>query len=322
MPLLPVAGGPAPLGGWILGFDVGGTKTVAVAGDAEGRIRDRVEFASRPERGFDSMWGDMVAAGRTLIERHGGPRGVGVSIGGPLDSARGVVLSPPNLPGWDQVPLKELLETEFDRPAEVEHDAKACALAEWMFGAAHGRRHVIFLTFGTGLGAGLILDGRLYRGASDTSGEVGHWRIAPEGPLIYGKRGSWEGFSSGAGIAALAREMEADACAPTDTAADVLRRARDGDPAASRVVDLAARRLGEGLALLVDLLNPEMIVLGSLAVRAGDLILPTAREVMAREALPEAAAACQVVPAALGDRIGDVAAICPVIYRWDGGRLA
>jgi glucokinase len=300
---------------WVLGFDIGGTKTAALAGNLDGQILDRIAFASQPERGFDPMWDDIVAAGRGLIGRHGLPESIGVSIGGPLDAVTGIIYSPPNLPGWDKTPLKQMLEHEFGVPAEVEHDAKACALAEWLFGAARGKRNVVFLTFGTGLGAGLILDGRLYRGASDVAGEVGHWRMAPDGPLVYGKRGSWEGFSSGSGIAALARAMGTDVFPPDVSAADVVERARAGDVAALEVVERASGRLGEGLALLVDLLNPEMIVLGSLAVRAGDLILPIARRVMWEEALPQGVAACEVVPAALGDQIGDVAALCPVVYR-------
>ena len=190
--------------GWILGFDVGGTKTAALAGTVSGDILDREEFASRPERGFTPMWRNLTRTGKTMVARHGLPSGIGVSIGGPLDSDRGIIYSPPNLPGWDSIPLKAMLEDDFGVEAEVEHDAKACALAEWLFGAARGKRNVVFLTFGTGLGAGLILDGRLYRGSTDNAGEVGHWRIAEDGPPVYGKRGSWEGYSSGAGIAALA----------------------------------------------------------------------------------------------------------------------
>ncbi len=300
---------------WILGFDIGGTKTAAVAGTAHGEIVDRVVFSSGPARGFEPMWSDLVAAGQELVARHGKPSGVGASIGGPLDSARGIICSPPNLPGWDQIPLKDLLAQAFDAPAEVEHDARACALAEWLFGAARGRHTIVFLTFGTGLGAGLILDGRLHRGVTDTAGEVGHWRIAGDGPLVYGKRGSWEGYSSGAGLAGLTAFLFPGCFGDGEEASRVIDRARQDDQAALHVVETSARALGHGIALLVDLLNPQMVVLGSLAVRAGDLFIPIARAVLDEEALPQSAAACEIVPAALGEQIGDVAALCPVIYR-------
>ena len=301
--------------GWILGFDIGGTKTAAVAGTAHGEIVDRVVFSSAPTRGFEPMWSDLVAAGQELVARHGKPSGVGASIGGPLDSTRGIIYSPPNLPSWDEIPLKDLLAQAFGVPAEVEHDAKACALAEWLFGAARGRHTVVFLTFGTGLGAGLILDGRLHRGVTETAGEVGHWRIAGDGPLVYGKRGSWEGYSSGAGLAGLTAFLFPGCFGDEKEASKVIDRARQGDQEALHVVETSARALGHGIALLVDLLNPEMVVLGSLGVRAGDLFIPIARAVLDEEALPRSAAACEIVPAALGEQIGDVAAVCPVIYR-------
>ncbi|MBA3415723.1 MAG: ROK family protein [Chloroflexia bacterium] len=302
---------------WILGFDIGGTKTAAVAGTATGETFDRGAFASRPERGFEPMWHDIVEAGKGLVARHGQPEAIGVSIGGPLHHARGVILSPPNLPGWDDISCRSLLEDVFGVPVYVEHDAKTGALAEWLFGAAQGRRNVIFLTFGTGLGAGLILDGRLYRGASDNAGDVGHWRIADDGPLVYGKRGSWEGFSSGTGLAALARERHPDRFDTGATAQEVIERARTGDAAARQVVEVSATYLGRGIALLVDLLNPDIVVLGSLAVRAGDLFLPTVRRIVAEEAQAINAGACELVPSALGDRIGDVAALCAAIYHGD-----
>lgn len=303
---------PAP---WILGFDVGGTKTALIAGTLSGEVLERTSFASQAADGFEPMWRSMVAGGQALVARHGRPLAIGVSIGGPLDTERGIIYSPPNLPGWDAVPLKELLEQTFAVPVYVEHDAKACVLAEWLFGAARGRQNVVFLTFGTGLGAGLILDGRLYRGASGDSGEVGHWRIAADGPDVYGKRGSWEGYSSGAGLAALAAFRFPGVFPSALSAADIVQRARDGDERARQLVRESAAHLGQGLALLIDLLNPEMIVLGSLAVRAGDLFLPIARAVAAAEATRHSYQACAIVAAGLGEQLGDIAPLCAALYR-------
>ena len=306
---------------FIIGLDVGGTKTAVVLGDAGGTIHDRVEFPTRAPHvrdGFDTTFARLCGC-IEQVRQHAGARGrkpdvISVSIGGPLDIERGIIYSPPNLPGWDAIPLKELLEKRFGLPCFVEHDGNAGALAEWYFGAAKGARNVIFLTFGTGLGAGLILDGRLYRGASDSAGEVGHMRIAESGPVAYGKAGSWEAFCSGAGIARLAAHRFPRTWGKGEVSVrELAELAISGHAEARAVFEESGRYLGRGLAILLDVLNPEVIVLGSLAVRLGELVLVPAREEMAREALPGAVKVCRVVAAALGERIGDVAALCAAI---------
>ena len=231
-----------------------------------------------------------------------------------MDPYEGVILGPPHLPGWDRVPLRALLEERFSLPTWVEHDAKTGALAEWMFGAGRGTDNMVFLTAGTGLGAGVIADGRLLRGAASAAGECGHWRIAADGPLMFGKRGSWESYASGAGMAALARERFPDRFSAT-SAAELAERARSGDRDARAVIAESSEALGRGLALLVDLLAPEVIALGTLARHMRDIWLEPAIEVMQSEALAESAARCRVVPAALGEALGDVAALCAAIYR-------
>ena len=306
------------MGGWILGFDVGGSKLAAVAGRSDGQVLTELTQPSLAAGGFPPMWERIAAMGRELIAGRGAPEAIGVSIGGPVDSARGLVLSPPNLPGWDQIPLGEKLRAEFGVPAYVEHDAKAGALAEWMFGAGRGKHTLVFLTFGTGLGAGLVVDGRLVRGALDGAGEVGHWRMAEQGPVAYGKEGSWEAFCSGAGLPRLAHALFPGTWHASLTAAGLIELARGRDERAQRVIRTSAEWLGRGIAQLVDMLNPEVVALGSLAVRAGDLFLPVVREVVERECLPGHAAACEVVAAGLGERIGSTAALCAAIYQ--GGR--
>ena len=297
-----------------MGLDVGGTKTAVVVGTRAGEVLRRWAFASDPERGFEAMWRDISqGAGEALAAE---PRvgAIGVSIGGPMDPDQGVILGPPHLPGWDRVPLRALLEERFSLPVFVEHDAKTGALAEWMFGAGRGTDNMVFLTAGTGLGGGIIADGRLLRGAASAAGECGHWRIAGDGPLVFGKRGSWESYASGAGMAALARERFPGRFAAA-TAADLAERARAGDREARAVVAESAEALGRGLALLVDLLAPEVIALGTLARHMRDIWLEPAIEVMRSEALAGHAARCRVVPAALGEALGDVAALCAAIYR-------
>ena len=302
--------------GWILGLDIGGTKTTVLAGSATGDVFERRRLASNAQTGFDRMWGHITAAADELVELRGRPTAVGVSIGGPLDHRRGIVYSPPNLPGWDGIRLKDRLSDRFAAPTFVEHDAKAGLLAEWYFGAARGYRNVVFLTLGTGLGCGLLLDGNLYRGATDTSGEIGHWRMAMRGPTAYSKRGSWEAFSSGAGLPRLARHL----CPTRDwsnsmTAEELVAMARSGDRDAARVVHSSATWLGRGIAQLIDLLDPELVILGALAVRAGDLYLPVVHRVVQRETITGSGPR-RIVAAGLGERIGEVAALSAAIHQF------
>jgi glucokinase len=237
-----------------------------------------------------------------------------------------VLLDPPHLPGWHHVNLKARLAREFPKlPVHIEHDGNAGALAEFRFGAGRtrrGLRHLVFVTFGTGLGAGFVLNGKLLRGASDTAGEVGHWRLAPDGPLGFGKRGSWEGFASGAGLVQVARLMFPQRWHEHTPIRELVDAMLADDVEALAVAGEAGRRMGTGLALLIDALNPQLIVLGSLAVALGERILRKAREVVAEECLPQAAAACEIVPSVLGSRIGDVAALMAALSVPSLARLA
>ncbi len=305
-----------------IGIDIGGTKTAVLLGDAKAQVLQRTAFETDHAAGPESVVEQIACAVDQLRQGHD-IAAMGVSCGGPLDSARGVILGPPNLPGWDDVPIVDILREHTGLPTYLENDANAGALAEWKFGAGRGFGNVIFITAGTGLGCGLILDGRLYSGTNDMAGEAGHIRLAADGPEGYGKRGSFEGFCSGAGIARLAEGMIAECrtrgtqsvllnlpAGQTVTTKQVADAAKAGDPPANEILRKAGERLGEGLSILIDILNPEVIVLGSLAVRLGDLYLGPARGVIAREALARAAEICRVVPAQLGERIGDVAALC------------
>ncbi len=302
--------------GSIIGLDIGGTKTAVVEGTREAQILQRVVFATRAERGVEAVLAELYGAVeqvRTTAEARGhGVEALSVSIGGPLDIERGIIYSPPNLPDWDALPLKDLLAERFGLPVYVEHDGNAGALAEWRFGAGQGARSLIFLTMGTGLGGGLILNGQLYRGACDMAGEVGHLRIAPDGPVAYGKAGAWEAFCAGPAFAVLAQRAYPERFAHITTP-EVVRLALTGDGDAIAVVREVGDYLGQGLAVLVDVLNPERIVIGSMAVRLGELVLAPAPEAMRRQALPRSLAICQVVPAALGERLGDVASLCAAI---------
>jgi glucokinase len=297
----------------VIGLDIGGTKSAVVCGTLQGKILWRSQFATMPGGGFERTFAELTRTiEEALAQRSGSPCALSVSIGGPLDVLRGVIKSPPNLPGWDEIPLKELLAERFSLPVFVEHDGNAGALAEYYFGAGRGVRNLVFLTLGTGFGAGLILDGALYRGTTDSAGEIGHIRAAEDGPPSYGKRGSFEGFTSGGGIARLAEEMFPGLWdePTTPVLAEALRL---GSVEAGEVFARASLYLGRALALLIDLLNPERIILGGLGMRLREIYVDPALRVAQEEALPLAMAACEVVPAALGEAIGDYASLCAAL---------
>lgn len=306
-------------GDLILGLDVGGTKSAVVIGTVEGKIVWRKEILTRADRGFEPVFGDLLALIADARSDYGSNvSALSVSIGGPLDVRRGIIKSPPNLPGWIDIPLKSLLVDRTQLPVYIEHDGNAGALAEFFFGAGRGFRNIIFLTMGTGFGAGLILDGQLFRGTTDMAGEVGHIRIAETGPLSYGKAGSLEGYASGSGIPKLANALYPSLWSKSVTMKEIYGAYLNGQSEAKIVFETAGKYLGRGLAILVDMLNPERIILGGIGMRIGDALLFTAERVLREEALPEAVQACRIVPAELGESIGDLSAICAAL---DQGKM-
>lgn len=310
----------------LLGIDIGGTKCAVIFGiDTDGviSIADKVRFDTTD---VQTTIGRILSELKGMCARHSldasNTRGVGISCGGPLDSRKGIVMSPPNLPGWDNIPIVKFVEDATGIPASLQNDANACALAEWKYGAGRGTRNMVFLTFGTGLGAGLVLDGRLYSGTNDNAGELGHIRLSEFGPVGYGKAGSVEGFASGGGIAQLAASAVKEKlmmgqkvawCPDGDlsaiTARTVAEAAKAGDELAKSIYRTSATYLGRALAMVIDMLNPEVIAIGSIFVRAEELIRPFMQAAIERDALPSAAAVCKVKPAELGESIGDIAAL-------------
>jgi glucokinase len=300
----------------ILGLDIGGTKTAAVLGTRQGEIRWRKQIQTNTGGGFKTGFSEITAlAQEALVGSSERVDMISVSIGGPLDVLNGIIKSPPNLPGWDEIPLKSLLAERFSLPVFIEHDGNAGALAEFYFGAGRGFHNIVFLTMGTGFGAGLILDGKLYRGSNDTAGEIGHIRIAEDGPLCYGKAGSLEGFCSGTGMAKLAQSMFPSLWNASTTVSDVYDAHRRGSPEARHVFEKAGVYLGRAFAMIGDLLNPERIILGGLGMRIGDAFLPVAEAVFREESLPQVSAACKIVPAQLGEAIGDIASLCAALNQ-------
>jgi glucokinase len=248
-----------------------------------------------------------------------------------MDAAQGIILGPPNLRTWDPVPIVDLLGAEFGLYAQLENDANAGALAEWLFGAGKGKRHVVYMTMGTGIGGGLILDGRLYRGANGNAGEVGHMRVVLEGgPLCgCGKRGCLEAFCSGPSIARRTRKAVRHAPgsqivalaggADAVTAEHLFAAARAGDALAVQLVDETAHYMGVGLANVIQAINPEVIVLGTIATSQGDFFLDRVRRVVRAETWSQMSQVVEILPSPLGDRVGDYGAISVILQNLDGG---
>ena len=313
----------------MIGLDIGGTKCAVSVGyeDAEGlHVVERRQIPTDHDATPAEIIKQLCDMAREMTDDLSA---VGISCGGPLNSRTGYILSPPNLPGWDEVPAVELVREYLGSQAVfLQNDANACALAEWRYGAGRGTENMVFLTFGSGMGAGLILNGKLYDGTTGMAGEVGHMRMSEWGPVGYGKSGSFEGFCSGNGVAALGRMLAQEelqcgravsycqtmADLPAVTAKSIAEAAKAGHEDARRVFALCAEKLGAGLAVLMDILNPECIVIGSVFARSEELLREPMEAVIAQEALFHTRTACKVVPAALGDSIGDYAALSCAAY--------
>jgi glucokinase len=318
---------------YYIGLDIGGTKCAVIAGDDNFNILRKIQFETRAERGVNKILSEFFEKIDELLLHM--PReclnGIGISCGGPLDSNRGIILSPPNLPGWDKIPIVEIFSNRYGVPVSVQNDANACALAEWLMGAGKGTRNMIFLTFGTGMGSGLILNGKLYTGTNDLGGEVGHIRLAPDGPVGFGKAGSFEGFCSGGGIAQLAKKIvkekidkgvDVEFCKYLTesgelTAKKIAVAAGEGNPVANEIIKISAEYLGRGLSVLIDIINPECIVIGSIYARNELLFKPHVDRILKEEAILPAVEVCRIKPALLGESVGDYAALCVALYSND-----
>lgn len=309
----------------VMGFDIGGTKCAVMLAEVDS---DKVSFLDRKAIPTSSDWHDVLDAlsfeGEQMLSLFSAEKEgfrIGISCGGPLDAEKGMILSPPNLPGWDNVPITAFFRERFGVTAILQNDADACALAEWRYGAGRGTNNMVFLTFGTGLGAGLILNGKLYRGTNGMAGEVGHIRLKDDGPVGYGKSGSFEGFCSGGGIRQLAQRkaemMVESGQVPSYlysdiasiTTKDVALAAEKGHEDALEVFRISGAYFGKGLSVLIDILNPETIVVGSIFTRSGKFLTKTMEEELEKEALPQSRKVCRIVPAELGEAIGDYGAI-------------
>jgi glucokinase len=325
----------------IIGVDIGGTKT-AVCLVTEPKdlmekpiIIDRMMFPTPLGIEYPSALEILIGNIKAISTRNGVAtqqvKVIGISCGGPVDSAKGLILNPPNLYGWNNVPIVDFLTRELKTVVKLQNDANACALAEWRYGAGRGTKNMVFLTMGTGMGAGFILNGRLYAGTNGMAGEIGHIRLSGNGPVGYGKAGSFEGFCSGGGIAQLARTKAMEKlqvgqtvqyCTSLHeldsiTAKSVADAADAGDLTARDTYQTCGTYLGRGLSVIMDVLNPELIVIGSIFVKSYELLWENALLEIQKETIALNASVCKVVRSELGSSIGDYGAITVALYKED-----
>jgi glucokinase len=313
-PLAAGSDGAAAARSPVLGLDIGGTKLAAGVVDDSGRVHSFLVTPSEAARGPEEMLPRLFELGRRAVEESDlAIEAVGIGCGGPLDAAKGLLLSPPHLPGWRDVPVTALAEQVFGRPATLENDATAAAAAEHRYGAGVGVRNMIYLTLSTGVGGGIVVDGRLYRGAVGNGGELGHVTVDWHGRECRGcgRRGCLEAYVSGTSIAERSRE----AGLPYATAEEVAATARAGDAPAVAVWDETVEALACGLTSIVNLFEPELVVVGGGVARAGEQLLGPARAWVLEHAMGPAGGAVRIVAAALGDQVGVVGAAAIVYDR-------
>jgi len=298
----------------LLGLDFGGTKlTAGLTAVGERRWRAHRMIPSPPGSNAQSDLEIMTRLARDLLSTtEARPAAVGVSFGGPVDAARGLVLLSHHVPGWEQMPLREWLEELLGVPVAVDNDANAGALGEHRFGAGQGHNSLLYITVSTGVGGGWVLNGRIWRGADGLAGEIGHMTVDPDGPLcVCGKRGCVERLASGPYIAQRAREWlqaqpERDSRLrlltedlETISAQLVAQAAAQGDDLAWEALEVAAWALGVGIGNAANLMNPERFILGGGVTKAGERFWEVVRRTAREIALPEIR--FDIVPAALGD---------------------
>jgi glucokinase len=314
----------------ILALDIGGTKLAAGIVDSDGTVLAFRTIPAEAPLGPDHMIERLIALGRGVLEETGvrieDTPAIGIACGGPLDPMRGVIQDPPNLPGWHDIPLTARIEEAFGVPAFVDNDATAAAIAEWRWGAGTGCSSLVYLTISTGIGGGVIANGRPLRGRSGNAAELGHLSLRFDGwPCPCGRRGCPEAFASGTNIARRAREALADPGVTSSlrnapdapqgiTAREVAAHAAQGDPVARDVWDATTQVIGELVATCLNAFDPEIVILGGGVSRAGDQLLGPVTDRAHRVAMAPFRAT-PVVISPFGERLAALAAAAVALDR-------
>ncbi len=318
------------------GIDLGGTKILVLIADVEGNVLGDARIATDAPQGPDAVINRILQATRDAASEAGVElervRAVGVSAPGPIDTTVGVITDPPNLPGWHNVPLARILSERLGRPTVLENDANCQGLAEHRFGAGRGYHHMIFVTISTGIGGGIIIDDKLYVGASGAAGEIGHMAVSADGPVCGGGHvGCLEAFSSGTAIAHRAAELIAAGQLPRTAriaehnppldAADVYRASQEGESEAGAIIERAGRYLGIGFASMINAFNPQAIVVGGGLVNMGEAMMGPAIETARARSFGQSFADVQILEGELGERAGALGAIAVAMQKVADGAL-
>lgn len=309
----------------IIGIDIGGTKTSVSLSDYELNIINKEKFKTSSSLNTLNKILEII---KEYKLKYGEISNIGISCGGPLSSSKGVIICPPNLPNWKNIEIVKFFYDNLNIPVKLENDANACAIAEYLWGAGKNANNMAFLTFGTGLGAGLILNNKLYRGSSDMAGEIGHIRLNETGPTGYNKAGSFEGFCSGGGIAKLCKirmqekrenesvrefiELVNDRTVSAEILADAVKF---GNKFAISIFEESAFYLGKGISILIDILNLDKIIIGGIYSRMESFFRNIVLSVIKEEALKYSADFCSIEPSFFGEKIGDYSALAVAMNK-------
>ena len=305
-----------------IGVDVGGTNVKIALVDKEGSIVYSNTTPTRAEMGYEYTISNIKQAIVDLMKEtktdNTTIEGIGFGFPGQIDCSAGIVRISPNIPGWINVPVAKIVEKEFDIPTKVDNDVRCAALGELAFGAGKGCQNLICITVGTGIGSGLIINGKLVRGADNAAGEIGHIKLQMhDGPICgCGDSGCLEAFASGPSIVAMAQEYILggkstkfrELANPEITPYIVAEAAKQGDKVAQKIFERMGKYIGIGLASVVNLLNPEKIVIGGGVADAGDILFNPIIETLKKRAMPIQAKSVSVVPAQLGNAAGVIGA--------------
>jgi glucokinase len=307
---------------WFIAIDLGGTQLRAALCTPDGTIHQRVSRKTRAKRGLEAVLERICETAEQVWPEDGNVRAIGISAPGPLDPFKGIVLGAPNLPGWDRVPLRDIVSTRFNLPVFVGNDANLAALGEHRFGAGQGYDDMIYITISTGIGGGILVGGKLLLGYKGLAGEIGHIVLQPNGPQCgCGNRGCLEALASGTAIGRQALTLAAAGRAPAILAAaggdltqvsskSVGEAAAQGDKVAIKLLRRAGNFIGIGIANLMHLFNPQCFVLGGGVTQAGDLLFkPIRRTARRRVQIPQYAEGTAIIPAALGDDVSLLGAL-------------
>ena len=300
----------------VYGISIGGTKTAVTHAFYDGDFSSIekevfISFPDDPKKEMEQIF--------SLIDKYAYPVDViSLIVGGPLDINKGLLLKPPHLPGFDNYPIVEILKEKYHADVYMINDADACALAEYKFGAGKNSSNMAFLTFGTGIGSGLILNNKLYTGQNGMAGEIGHVRLSENGPIGYNKIGSVEGFVAGGNIPLWAKGyIEGKNTALNKyqnlTTKDIANEARLGDKVATEIFDEVAKRLGESISILIDILNLDLVVIGGIYPRCLDLLEKKVLKSVKNNSINNNYEACKVVPSKLQEQIDDYSSLMGIM---------